>query len=232
MTSYQPKHKSRLTFIIMSSLLVAFVFSFPRPSSAATTGAAAFTIIDSPKIRRTAGGGCKEMPIPKTITPSRRTMTRNNKRNNDADTATKLQMVLTKSGGRAILSNEQFQDEVVSSETKKPILAYYSAPWCGPCRLSNPIVKEIIKEFVPDIDVVEICTDDLPEVAESAGITSIPSIQIYIQGKVADVIVGCVAKNVLSSAVKKILDDYGLTATNDADSSSHSSSSDDKKGDN
>jgi len=173
---------------------------------------------------------------------------------------TQLQMAITKSGGRQIQSNEQFQTEVLlltpkdiqnddddtvsqtnsdtqihenenpdnddinsnkdNTQTKtpttppttqalKPILVFYSAPWCGPCRLSNPVVREIIRQFVPRIDVVEVCTDDLPEVAETAGVESIPTIQMYYRGELLDTIVGCVAKNVLSSAVKKILEDLG-----------------------
>jgi len=169
-------------------------------------------------------------------------------------TATALHMVSTKSGGRAILSELQFQIEVLhqletdnddsdsdsdgndsdndgsdsnsnkqqsktSSPTKAPTdfhpcktptLVFFSAPWCGPCRLSNPVVKDIIKLFVPKIDVVEVCTDDLPDIAEQAGVTSIPTIQIYHQGELLDTIVGCVAKNVLGNAVNKVLEDLGL----------------------
>lgn len=133
-------------------------------------------------------------------------------------------MGVTKSGGRPILSNEQFRREIllraddddddssppVTPKATKPILVFYSAPWCGPCRLSNPVVKEIIRQFVPKIDVVEVCTDDLPEIAETAEVVSIPTIQVYFKGDLLDTIVGCVAKNVLSNAVKKILEDLGI----------------------
>ena len=78
---------------------------------------------------------------------------------------------------------------------------------CGPCRLSNPVVKEVLKQYSGDIDVVEICTDELADVASDAGVTSIPTIQFYHGGKLLDTIVGCVAKSVLANAVEKILDD-------------------------
>ena len=125
-------------------------------------------------------------------------------------------MAVTKSGGRAISSIEQYQSQVLNSDENKPVLVFYSAPWCGPCRLSNPVVKDIIKQFVPIIDVVEVCTDDLPEIAESAGVLSIPTIQLYYKGELMDTIVGCVAKNVLASAVNKILEDVGLVETEDS----------------
>mmetsp|Transcript_626 Transcript_626/g.967 ORF Transcript_626/g.967 Transcript_626/m.967 type:complete len:290 (-) Transcript_626:2058-2927(-) len=169
-----------------------------------------------------------------------------------------LYMVATKSGGRAILSELQFQIEVLhQSETDNddsdgdgdgdgdstnnsnsnneqqsktssttttdfkpcstPTLVFFSAPWCGPCRLSNPVVKDIIKAFVPKIDVVEVCTDDLPDIAEQAGVTSIPTIQIYHQGDILDTIVGCVSKNVLGNAVDKVLEDLGLDLEDDDD---------------
>jgi len=164
-----------------------------------------------------------------------------------------LQMVVTKSGGRAIQSQLQFDIEVLHQvdflqqvpsdslgstdpsndkcntnikerttqlfiPSTTPTLVFFSAPWCGPCRLSNPVVKEIIKQFVPRIDVVEVCTDDLPEIAEEAGVTSIPTIQIYHEGKLLDTIVGCVAENVLGNAVKKVLEDLGWDSATLGDS--------------
>lgn len=82
--------------------------------------------------------------------------------------------------------------------------------WEGPCRLTLPIIKDIINQFNALIDVVDVCTDDLPEIAESAGVVSIPTIQIYHEGDLKDTIVGCVSTKVLSSAVTKVLEDIGL----------------------
>jgi thioredoxin 1 len=124
-----------------------------------------------------------------------------------------------KSGGRPILSMEDFQKQVLSSDSvtlkeskdaRRPILVYFTAPWCGPCRLTVPIIKEIINQFQSMIDIVDVCTDDLPEVAENAGVVSIPTIQIYYDGELMDTIVGCVSTKVLASAVTKILEDVGL----------------------
>ena len=113
-----------------------------------------------------------------------------------------------KSGGKMIESDEEFSRDVLNS--KKPVLAYFSAPWCGPCRLSNPVVRDVSKQFAEKIDAVEICTDDLPEIASDAGVVSIPTIQVYYNGIVQDTIVGCVAQNILATAISNILDDIGL----------------------
>ena len=129
--------------------------------------------------------------------------------------------MVAKSGGRQITNEQQFNQEVLllennnttstsTSTSSLPILVLFSAPWCGPCRLTNPIVKEIMIQYKNQIDVVEISTDDFPEVAERANVLSIPTIQLYYGGKVMDTIVGCVSKNVLGRAVDKVLEDNGL----------------------
>ena len=119
--------------------------------------------------------------------------------------------MVAKSGGRAISSTEQFENEVLSNNSAdKLTLVLFTAPWCGPCRLTNPVVKETMKQYTSKLEVVEINTDDLPEVASNTGVTSIPTIQIYHGGKVRDTIVGCVSKNVLGKAVDKVLEDVGL----------------------
>lgn len=67
-----------------------------------------------------------------------------------------------------------------------------------------------MKQFAGQIDVVELCTDDLPEVAADSGVESIPTIQMFYKGQLMDTIVGCVAKSVLASAVDKVLEDATL----------------------
>lgn len=95
----------------------------------------------------------------------------------------KLQMVASgsKTGGRLLESAEEYSSLVMDS-TERPVLVFWTAPWCGPCRLSIPIVKEIMKQYAGKIDSSEVCTDDLPEVAADAGVVSIPTIQIYFRG--------------------------------------------------
>ncbi|KAL7566224.1 hypothetical protein ACA910_011291 [Epithemia clementina (nom. ined.)] len=117
-------------------------------------------------------------------------------------------MAVAKTGGKVLESVEEFKKTVLDSNG--PVLVFFTAPWCGPCRLSVPVVKDVMKEFSSRLRVVEVCTDDLPEVAADANVVSIPTIQIYSRGEVMDTIVGCVAKSVLFSSVEKVLEDIAL----------------------
>ena len=88
-----------------------------------------------------------------------------------------------------------------------PVLVLFTAPWCGPCRLTSPVVAEIMALYRGRIHVLEVNTDDLPDVATTARVSSIPTILLYHDGAVRDVIVGCVARNVLAHSVDKMLEE-------------------------
>jgi len=115
--------------------------------------------------------------------------------------------MVAKSGGKLVRDEKDFATFVLDSESSRPVMVFFTAPWCGPCRLSTPVVKKVLNEYSDQMDVVEVCTDDLPEVSADSGVVSIPTIQMYFQGQLVDTIVGCVAKNVLASAVDKVLEE-------------------------
>jgi thioredoxin 1 len=155
-------------------------------------------------------------------------------------------LMATKTGGKLISTCDEYTEFVTSTAAPRPVLVFFTAvsqlntiqciqstlyfiprslihfflqPWCGPCRLSIPVVKDVMKVFAGKIDVVEVCTDDLPEVASESGVVSIPTIQMYYKSELMDTIVGCVAKTVLSSAVEKVLEDVSIRfGVGDADS--------------
>jgi len=109
-------------------------------------------------------------------------------------------------------TEKQFADNVLSKDLSRPVLVFFSAPWCGPCRLTVPVVKDVMKQYSGELDVVEVCTDELAEVAENSGVVSIPTIQFFYDGVSLEThsIVGCVAKSVLSNAVEKVIEDVAL----------------------
>lgn len=87
----------------------------------------------------------------------------------------------SKSGGRLI--NTLTEYEIAIAGDDRPVIVWFTAPWCGPCRLSIPVIKDIIKQYSGKLLPYEICTDDLPDVTAGAGVVSIPTIHLYFRGE-------------------------------------------------
>ena len=64
-------------------------------------------------------------------------------------------------------------------ETNSPIVVKYVSPTCGPCRSLKPILGKVIDEFDGQIYFVEIDITEDPEIAQGAGVTGTPTVQIF-----------------------------------------------------
>lgn len=79
------------------------------------------------------------------------------------------------------INKENFEEV---KRNAKPVLLDFYADWCGPCRMVSPIVDEIAEER-PDIVVGKINVDEQPELAQSFGVFSIPTLVVLKNGEIA-----------------------------------------------
>lgn len=88
-----------------------------------------------------------------------------------------------------------FDAEVLKSSM--PVLVDFWAEWCGPCRAVAPILEEISKEYVGKLRVVKVNTDEESSIAIRYGITSIPTLSVFVNGDVVKSIIGAKPKPAL-----------------------------------
>jgi thioredoxin 1 len=90
-----------------------------------------------------------------------------------------------------------FQSEVLDSS--EPVVVYFWAEWCGPCKMIAPSLEEIAVEMAGKVKVAKLNIDENPELAAQFGVRSIPTLAIFKAGEVADIKVGAAPKSALSS---------------------------------
>jgi len=76
------------------------------------------------------------------------------------------------------------------SQSKKPILVDFWAPWCGPCRAMAPAVEAAAEKLAGDARVFKINVDDNPSVSPRFNLRGIPTLILFKGGREMNRLVG------------------------------------------
>ena len=88
-----------------------------------------------------------------------------------------------------------FQDEVISAQ--QPVLVDFSAVWCQPCKMLDPVVKQLAGEWEGKVKVVKIDADENPNLVMQYGVMGIPTLLFIKGGEVKERVTGFMSKEKL-----------------------------------
>lgn len=77
------------------------------------------------------------------------------------------------------------------------------AVWCGPCRIMEPTIEALAKDFAGKAVVAKMDVDHNPRAAQALGVQGIPTFLIFKDGKPVDRFVGAVPKEQLAMALRR-----------------------------
>lgn len=101
------------------------------------------------------------------------------------------------------INKTSFASEVL--EHKGKVLVDFYAEWCGPCKITAPIIEELSNDpkYKNTIKFTKVNVDSEQDLASTYGVLSIPTFIIFDNGKIISQFVGAHDKAGFESELNK-----------------------------
>lgn len=67
---------------------------------------------------------------------------------------------------------------------EKPVLVDFYTDWCGPCKMMNPILKELKKMVGDRVNIVKVDAEKNPEASNKYKVMGVPTLILFQNGEI------------------------------------------------
>jgi len=97
------------------------------------------------------------------------------------------------------VNEDNFQDEVLSAS--QPVLVDFSAVWCSPCKMLDPIVEQLAQEWNGKVKVVKLDVDHNPNIAMEYQVMGVPTLMLFVSGEPLERMTGFQPKDRITNRI-------------------------------
>jgi thioredoxin 1 len=92
-----------------------------------------------------------------------------------------------------------FQEQVLSATG--PVLVDFSAVWCGPCKMLDPIVEQLAQDWTGVVKIVKLDVDHNPGIAIRYQVMGVPTLMLFVGGETRERLTGYQPKDRIISKI-------------------------------
>lgn len=101
------------------------------------------------------------------------------------------------------LTDKNFEKEVLRADI--PVLVDFWSSWCPPCKVTEPVVDKLEREYDGKVKVGKINVDKYPSVASRYKIMGVPTFMIFRDGKMVAKGIGAKSEKQLREMIESAL---------------------------
>lgn len=98
----------------------------------------------------------------------------------------------------------EFQKRI--SETNKPVVVDFWAPWCAPCRTTKPILEKLAVEYNDKVEFMPVDADTSRNVLKQFRVIGIPAVLTFRDGKLVGRVTGAQSETNYRSIFEALAD--------------------------
>jgi putative thioredoxin len=102
------------------------------------------------------------------------------------------------------ITDENFQEAVLTRSATVPVVVDLWAPWCGPCKTLGPILEKAVADTGGAVELAKVNVDDNPRVAQTFAVQSIPAVFAIHNGQVVDRFIGALPEAQVQAFVQRL----------------------------
>ena len=100
------------------------------------------------------------------------------------------------------VTDQTFQEAVLTRSMTVPVIVDLWAPWCGPCKTLGPMLERAVAATDGAVELAKVNVDENPRVAQSFAVQSIPAVFAISGGQVVDQFIGALPENQVTAFVQ------------------------------
>src|SRR4030043_204659 len=89
-----------------------------------------------------------------------------------------------------IVTESDFEYEVIAYSNQIPVIVDFWAEWCKPCKTLTPVLEKLAEEAQGTFRLAKINVDDSPNLALRFNVRSIPNVKAFRDGRVVSEFLG------------------------------------------
>lgn len=101
------------------------------------------------------------------------------------------------------VTDTDFEAKVLKDD--QTTLVDFYADWCGPCKLSAPVLEELSDEYKGKLNIVKLNVDENQATSQKYGVMSIPTIIAFKKGQEVERMSGFGGKDGYVRLIDKVL---------------------------